>query len=36
MDHDRFYEELMTRVKTSRRKVVAEVDAVDLDGTYGS
>ena len=36
MDHELFYEELMKRVKTSRRKVVAEVDAVDLDGTYGS
>ncbi len=35
INEDLYYEELMKRVKTSRRKEVAESDGVvDLDGTY--
>ena len=36
-DHERYYEELMKRVATSKRKVVTEtVVAADMDSTFGS
>ena len=36
-DHDLYYEELMKRVATSRRKTnVVKTAAGDMDGTFGS
>ena len=36
-DHELFYEELMKRVATSRRKVTSgNVEAADLSGTYNA
>jgi hypothetical protein len=36
VDEDVYYEELMKRVATSRRKVEVEAKVVDLAGTYGT
>ena len=35
LDHELYYEELMKRVKTSRRKEIKETVTVDLSGTFG-
>jgi hypothetical protein len=37
LDHEAYYEELMKRVATSRRKTTtANATAGDMDGTFGS